>query len=73
MHAEYTLPRHVPRVRIRDEKNEGTLTPSIRTFDPVTTCDRLHRGRFAYDLYERFPLVSLLVEVSDIPGGKGLC
>ena len=70
MHAECTLPLYLSRAMVENEK-EGDF--GIRTIDPVTTRDFLNRGRFAYDLYERFPFVSLLVQVSDVAGGKGLC
>lgn len=42
----------------------------MTTFDAMGSCDRFDQRTLPYDLNERFPLVSLLVEVSDVPGGE---
>ena len=69
MYAEYTIPLDLSRAIVENEE-EGDF--GIRTIDTVTTRYFFHRGRFAYDLYERFPFISLLVQVSNVAGGKSL-
>ena len=69
-HAEYTFLLYLSRAIVENEE-EGDF--GLRTIDSVTTRDFLNGGRFAYDLYERLPLVSLLVQVSNVAGGKSLC
>ena len=69
MYAECKLPLYLSRAIVENEE-EGDLV--IRTIDSVTTRYFFHRGRFAYDLYERFPFVSLLVQVSNVAGGESL-
>ena len=68
MHAECRLP--MLSGAIVENEDEGDF--AIRTIDSVTTRDFLNRGRFAHDLYKRLPFVSLLVQISNVAGGKSL-
>lgn len=40
------------------------------TFDAMSSCDGFDQRALSYYLNKRFPLISLLVKVSNVPGGK---